>query len=383
MATTGRRTNPAVKSPLDNHRLQEEGYRFEFFQAVRLLERLFRERAPVGGESLPRDEVVKFRVHQSLCFPPSPIHDISPATNDGDPAQMTVAFFGLTGPLGVLPRHYTELLVSRQNQKKDPLRDFFDLLNHRLLSLFYRAWEKYRFPIGYERAVQQGDRDDSFSLALFDLMGMGTAGLRERLDSGDEALLFYSGLLAQRPHSASALQAILQDFFRVPVAIESCVGQWLAVVKADRTRIGTQGANHRLGESAMAGAQVWDQQAKFLLRVGPLSFNTFCDFLPNGRLYRQFMQLVRFIVGQEFDFDVQLILKAVDVPDHGWLKPGQRPAEVGPSRQTLPSPLPRLGWTTWLGATKFTHDANDLVLCGGQTKIGVLQDECSRVGGEG
>ena len=46
---------------------------------------------------------------------------------------------------------------------------------------------------------------------------MGTAGLRGRLEVDDEVLLFYAGLLAQQPRSASALAGMLQDYFGVPV----------------------------------------------------------------------------------------------------------------------------------------------------------------------
>ena len=189
-----------------------EGYRFDFFQAVRLLERLYPERQPIGHSASPAEEVVRFRARLALSFPPSAIHEITPAADaaqPAQPAQMTVAFMGLTGILGVLPRHYTELLLERGRRKDWTLRDFLDIFNHRMISLFYRAWEKYRLPIVYEAAAWRHQETDRFSQYLFDFMGLGTKGLRGRMDVGDQVLLFYTGLLAQHPHSASALVGVL------------------------------------------------------------------------------------------------------------------------------------------------------------------------------
>ena len=345
MAAQGRGTDPPLETSLF-----EEGYRFDFFQAVRLLERLYPARRPVGHDAIPAEEVVRFRSHLSLSFPPSAIHEIAPPTDENAPAHMSVAFMGLTGPLGVLPRHYTELLLARARQKDTALRDFLDMFNHRLISFFYRAWEKYHFTVAFERAVSRREQGDRFSQYLFDLIGMGTQGLRGRLEVEDETLLFYDGLLAQHPRSASALTSLLADYFTVPVDVIQFVGQWLPLSESNRSRLGPRPANNTLGLNAVAGGRVWDQQAEFVVRVGPLTHSEFSQFLPLSQAFQQLVGLVRFYAGQEFDFDVQLILRAAEVP-------GCRLGATGEF-------APRLGWSTWLKTGEFAHDAADAVFVG-------------------
>lgn len=338
MATPSGRADPSLEE-----RLFEEGYRFEFFQAVRLLEQLLPDRQPVGRDAEPHREGVRFRSRLSLSFPPSAIHEISREGDGTGQVQMTVAFMGLTGPMGVLPHHYTELLIERVRRKDLTLWEFLDLYHHRMISLFYRAWEKYRLPIAYERG-----EDDRFSQYLFDLMGMGTEGLRGRLEVADERLLFYVGLLAQRPPSAHALERLLQDYFGAPVEVSQFEGQWIELDEENLSSLGSIGRNNELGVSTVVGTRIWDQQARFRVRVGPLTFRQFRDFLPDGAAFRPLARLVRFFVGQELDFDVQLILQASEVP----------PCPLG-----KPSPeAPRLGWSTWLKTQEFTRDAERPIL---------------------
>ncbi len=320
--------------------LFSEGYRFEFFQAVRLLERLARDRDPVGGTGLPSHEAVRFRTRVSLEFPASAIHEIRDSERPGAPPDMVVAFLGMTGPMGVLPHPYTELLLQRVRQKDEALWEFLDIFNHRLLSFFYRAWEKHRFPISYERTGQ-----DAFTEYLFDLIGMGTPGLRGRMQVPDQALLFYAGLIGQKPHSAAAIQAVLRDYFGVPVALRQFHGQWLALDPAFRSRIGT--ANSTLGGDMVCGARVFNAQSKFRVRLGPLSLRQFESFLPDGRSHRPVGEWTRFLAGMEFDFDVQLVLRKEEVP----------PCQLGGG-----GPPPRLGWTSWVKTAELKEDPSEVVL---------------------
>jgi len=320
--------------------LLAEPYRFEFFQAVRLLERLYPELKPVGRYAAPAEEVVRFRAQASLDFPPSEVHALKPARG-GAPPEMIVAMMGLTGPSGVLPHAYTEQVMDcvrqwrvdrteRERQGVDcehPLVDFLDIFNHRLISLFYRAWEKYHFPLGYERGGE-----DAFTKCLFALIGLGTQGLRGRFSFPDDSLLVYGGLLAQRPRSASALGAIAGDYFNVPARVEQFVPRQLKLDDSCITRLGA--ANNRLGVDSVAGRLVWDCQSKFRLVFGPLGYEQFAAFLPIGTAYRPAIELTQVAAGREFEFDIQPVLKADEVPC--------TMAATGEGRQS------RLGWNTWL-----------------------------------
>ncbi len=383
--------------------LFEQPYEFDFFQAVWLLERLEPHRAAVGRQGSPAGETVRFAALASLSFPPSAVYDLRHDQASGVP-RMTVAFLGLTGPAGALPRHYSELLLRVEREAKGPerhaLRDWLDLFNHRLISLFFRAWEKYRFYVPAARGQWRSSQPDLFTDALFSLIGMGLPSLRGKLSVWqrprgwaipgeqaaestanapeertftspmqprrlaaieDLALLYYSGLFVQRPRTAANLQALISDYFQLPAQVLQFQGQWLRLEPSNQSRLGGEHHNNQLGVNAVVGQQVWDVQSKFRLRIGPLDYRQFVEFLPDRSACSNFKtlfllsHLVRLYVGPEFDFDVQLVLKADQVP--AIVLNSQ--AEIGP----------RLGWNTWLRGTPAQHDAQDAVFAGDETYL--------------
>lgn len=230
--------------PLDE-RLFEYAYEFDFFQAVRLLHLILSDRQGVGRIAKPADEPVRFQIRQSLEFPASSIHAMSA---EADPPRMTVAFLGLTGVQGVLPHHYTEYILARAQAKDYTLASFLDIFNHRMVSLFYRAWEKHRLPARFQLAAAKQETDD-FTQYLFDWIGLGTPGLQGRTSLRDQALLRYAGLLGQRPASAISLAAILRDYFGVEVEIEQFVGAWYALSEEDQCDLSGEGLSNELGKA--------------------------------------------------------------------------------------------------------------------------------------
>jgi type VI secretion system protein ImpH len=371
----GPRSGPLIASV--EARLRAEPFAFDFFQALRLLERLQPERKPVGRGGPPSAEVVRLRAHLSLTFPPSSIYDLEPPSAALPMPALTVSFMGLTGPSGVLPRHYTELLLRMAKEskgtEKHALRAWLDLFNHRLISLFYRAWEKYRFYVPYERGDFARSEPDPFTRCLLSVVGIGLPSLRNRLRVAvleqhddeerervlaridDLALLYYGGFLSHRPRCVSALEELLRDFFQLPAVVEQFQGQWLRLDPDNQSRLGGEG-NNQLGVSLVAGERVWDVQSKVRIRLGPLRLTTFIEFLPDRaplprrKAFFLLVHLVRFYLGSELDFDIQLVLRAPDVP------PCQLAEGDGLG--------PRLGWNTWICTEPPTDDAEDAVFAG-------------------
>ena len=327
---------------LDQH-LLDEAYSFEFFQAVRLLYKMYASKKPVGGDALPHQEAVRFRTKISLDFPASQIDSIVRTEDEATGAErleMLINFMGMLGTSGSMPMHYTELAFDRLRYRDTTLWTFLDIFTHRSVSSFFRAWAKYRFPVGYESG------EDQFTSYLFDLVGLGTRGMRGRLEVVDESLLPYTGLIGQKPHSNNAIENLISDYFGVGVRIQQFYGQWLKLNEQDTIALGRRSSI--LGRNAIAGTSVWDQQSKFRIRLGPLTLQQFQAFLPNGTAYKPLGSLVKLMVGLEFDYDIQLVLKDTQVP-----------ACILTTRAKR---RPMLGWTSFLKTKPFTKDDDQLVL---------------------
>jgi len=323
-------------------KLRREPFSFDFFQAVRLLERLFPERTSVGQFAHPETEVVRFGVNASLAFPASQIQGME--WPEDKAAQMTVNFMGLTGPQGVLPNPYTTLIIERLRANDKAPQDFLDIFNHRIISLFYRAWRKYRFDV----ACEEGERD-LFSRHLLSLVGLGTDGLRDRQAVPDDTMVYYAGLLAQRPRSAQALQQILADYFEVPVKIEQFAGGWYRLDRETQCHL-TEGnsESEELGFGAVVGDEVWNQQSKVRIVLGPLTLERYADFLPDGQSFEQLGTWARFFSNDEWDFEVKLILEREQVPA----------CTLGAEGASGP----QLGWVSWVKSVPFSRDPDDTVL---------------------
>ncbi len=345
MAPASRNEDPSVEK-LDLSKmeisLRDEPYSFDFFQAVRLLLRLLSECEPVGRFSDPKSEAVRFGAAPDVGFPASQISRLD--WPEDAQARMDVNFMGLTGPQGLLPLYYTALLRERLHARDQSLRSFLDIFNHRAISLFYRAWEKHHFTVGYERS----DRDP-LSPHLMDLLGLGTPGLAERQAVPDEALLFRSGLVAAHCRSASGLRALLIDYFDVPVEIEQFIGKWHPIDDETQCRFTDSASDsERLGIGVVVGDEIWDQQSGIRVRLGPLTLQQYLDFLPNGTAHEPLRSLIRFFVGNEVDCDVQLVLQKEEAPR----------CELGADSASAP----RLGWLTWARSEPMTRDPDDTIL---------------------
>ncbi|MCS0591639.1 type VI secretion system baseplate subunit TssG [Massilia norwichensis] len=304
-----RRFEPAVIE-----RLLKEPWRFDYFQAVRLLELWLGRHGKARPD--PLTGVLRFRNSTSHRFPASQLEAIDLETQDDEGLRyvhVTPAFMGLLGCGGVLPAHYNERIAEHEARHKDEgPRAFLDTFSNRSLALFYEAWRKYRLPFKY-----QIDGKDRFLPLLLGLAGFGNTGLRERLSQGrcgevlDESIGYFAAAIRHRPASSAQIARVLSEYFGQSVAAEQFVGQWYDVPFEQQTILGQ--ATAVLGAGAMTGVRVWQRDLRLRLVVGPLDRASFDAFLPGGLAARALHAILTLFTGVTLEYEVELVLRAADV----------------------------------------------------------------------
>ncbi len=319
--------------------LEAAPYKFNFFQAMRLIEAANPHLDRIGKSQKPADEPVRLGQEPSLAFAPSMLASFKPGSEE-EPDYLAGFFFGLFGPNGPLPLHLTEYARERERMNHDAtFRAFADVFHHRMMSLFYRAWADAQPTVQLDRP-----EDDQFAKYVGATFGMGLDSLTGRDALEDHAKLFMAGRLVQQARPAEGLQAMLEELFLVPMQVEQYVGEWMPLPLESRLELGLSPATATLGKTAVIGDRVWGGQHKFRIICGPVNVFDFKRFLPGQKSLERLCATVRNYVGDELDWELRLLLVGEEIPT----------VKLGSFGQ--------LGWTSWIGEQQTDAAAGDVVL---------------------
>ena len=321
MFSTQRRFEPSVIE-----RLFEQPYRFQFFQAVRMLELWLRRNGVAHDGAVVN--FLRFQNSVSLKFPASQLEALQeePRMKTRDAralsdalrnaqlkyVRITPAFMGFLGGNGALPAHDTERIAAHLLYEKDEgPRAFLDTFSNRALALFYEAWRKYRLELKYE--IEGKDR---FLPLLLSLAGLGHNSLQRRMhDDGDgvldESMGHFAAAIRHRPASAIAIGQVLSEYFGQRVLVTQFIGGWYDVPPSQQSALG--GANASLGSTALVGTRVWQRNLRLRLTIGPLARQQFEAFLPGGKAARALKTMLTMFAGVSLEYEVQLVLRGADV----------------------------------------------------------------------
>ena len=289
--------------------LKATPYKFGFFQAIRRLAVLYRDRPVVGDSLRPSDDPIRLSQEPFLDFPPSALAAFHPAS-EGHPSRLVAHFFGLLGPNGPMPLHITEFIRDRIRNSDDPTTArFLDIFHHRLLSLFYRAWADAQPTVQLDRP-----ETDRFAEYVGSLLGIGSPAFHNRDAIPDMAKRYHAGTLASQTRHADGLCALLADFFGVPVEIKDFSSHWMELPDECRTQLARSPSSGKLCQGAVLGRRVWECQYKFRIIIGPVSLKDYQRLLPGGDSMRKLVDLVRNYIGDELEWDLQLVLKRQERP---------------------------------------------------------------------
>ena len=305
-----------------------------FYPLMLLLERLEKDRSPVGTGGSPGEEGIRFKHDPALSFSSADVSQVEVRTGRLDPDtlergkdfyEVTTSFLGLTGSASPLPSYLGEELLQEEAERT---RDFLDIFHHRLLSLLFRALVRYDVANGWV-----SDGSDAWSRRLLSLVGFDVER-PSRLPPW--RLLRLSPLLNDGEVTAPALEVAIADLLddEAGVKVEEFVGTWALLEPSDLTSLGRSRA--QLGRDLLLGRSVFDRAGKFRIVIGPLTRASYLRFGEGSEALRRIASLVAAVLPGTLEYEVVL-----------WLE-----REAAPCLELSSLGRTRLGKDSWLGGQR-------------------------------
>ncbi|MFH0273250.1 type VI secretion system baseplate subunit TssG [Vibrio jasicida] len=241
------------------------------FEALHLIEQeVLRVEAQLGSDALPRDEKISIKVNPALGYENSQLCAVKALSQSK--LRLETNLIGLTGEQGVLPQHYSELALNRQKEGDNAMVDFYDIFNHRLLSLYYRSWQLTQLT-SQVTAHSVGRRSPLCSMLE------SVTGQTQHLAN------HFAGVFASSNRSKSALKGMLESLSGCDVRLHEFQGQWLHLTGEDQTRLVSQsmpeGQFAQLGSGASVGSKAWNINAGVTIEFFPNTTKQVKQLFPN------------------------------------------------------------------------------------------------------
>lgn len=349
MATYDGRKSAVVRDGLRDHPAQ-----FNFYQAVRLL-------SQSDDADLPEldriDRALDFCTESGDQFH---ANDISQVAFDTTRPKMTVATFGLSGPLGPLPQQHSEWVYAEARAGRTELKAFLSLFEHRFISLLYLI--KQRFHAGLHKGPRSSSNLYRYLKTVSGLpLGSNRVGDTEARFA---PLLPFAGLLAGGRASAASVDQILSTLLRAPVKIRSMQGAFVPLDKAYHARLAMAPGSsesglemnlkpQRLGDKVALGKRVWDQQNAIEIEIGPVDYATAESWMPGEADYDRLVELLRYTTNGQWVLHTIIDVREPSIPEskfsngprlglNSWLKTagGVQEDTLKTTRRTInPTPL--------------------------------------------
>ncbi len=328
--------------------VRAQPWRFDFLWLLRTIDRARAQTDPkaprLGRAHTIRHDPVRLTQEAHLVFSPVSIGGVDPPAGERPP-RIRIRNFGLVGPNGPMPTFLIEHICRRAAQGDHAWQAFLNVIQHRLITLFYRAWAMHS-------PVAQEDRpwDNPLVRDLLCLLGLA------EIDEGDDApidprlLVFFSGRIVPSPGSAESLEAVLSGSFGVSAKVISFQGEWMDIPPECHLKLGDSPDTGLLGQTTVVGERIWSVQQRFRVRLGPMGLADYERFLPRGEsgTLASLRAWVRLIAGLGLAWDLQLVLRKEDAPG----------VRLGAGAC--------LGWTTWMSSDRPERDLDDLVIAGSE-----------------
>jgi type VI secretion system protein ImpH len=278
----------------------------DFWGIVRSLTRAHPELPRLGYAATPADEAVRFGQVPFLNFPGRDIASIETDAGKAD-ALIFQDFFGLLGVDGPMPLEFTNYIFQRSHNYYDNTwRRFLDIIHHRFLALFYRAFAQNEQALCFDRPQS----DSMFSMV------QAFAGFDPRQEHpGESARIGAAFARALLPAAAGrdALREILATVFRCPLTVREFQPTTGDIPTRYRAVLGASGPA-TLGVNLQIGRSYYTLTRLFEIHIGPVDFNFYMLFISGFTGLEKLCRIVNLCLRRPLEYNVRFTLISDSIP---------------------------------------------------------------------